>query len=155
MTYYSLEHILLVRKIRFFVTGDDANVANMAIYHSILHLFNKMGYSTIGCKPIASGCNKTKKGLISEDVLMLQQYSSIKLPYRLVNPISFEPAIAPHIAAKKINKNYTVNQLKNRISSVIKYKADLVLIERAGGWQVPLNDLKKHLPILHSNFMCQ
>ncbi|HHX3359263.1 TPA: dethiobiotin synthase, partial [Legionella anisa] len=103
-----------------------------------------------------SGCNKTKKGLISEDALMLQKYSSIKLPYRLVNPISLEPPIAPHIAAQKINKKYTANQLKNRISSLIKFKADLVLIEGAGGWQVPLNDdetladfvVELHVPVI-------
>lgn len=125
---------------RYFVTGTDTGVGKTTISCAILFLFNKVGQSTIGCKPIASGCDMTQKGLVNSDALMLQKYSSLEFPYQFVNPISLAPAIAPHIAAQKINKIYTVKQLISNISLIINCKADLILIEGAGGWQVPLND---------------
>jgi len=125
---------------QYFVTGTDTGVGKTTISCAILFLFNKLGQSTVGCKPIASGCDMTQKCLVNNDALMLKKHSSIQFPYGYVNPISLAPAIAPHIAAQKINKIYTVKQLINNISLILNSKADLILIEGAGGWQVPLND---------------
>jgi dethiobiotin synthetase len=39
--------------------------------------------------------------LRNSDALALIDESSIKLPYEQVNPFAFEPAIAPHVAARE------------------------------------------------------
>lgn len=99
-----------------------------------MHAFNRLGFSTLGIKPIASGCNPQ-----SEDALRLMRASSIKLPYEEVNPLTFKPAIAPHIAAAQANVSITLSMLTEKIQSALNHPADIHLIEGVGGSHVPIN----------------
>src|SRR5690606_40357361 len=57
-----------------------------------------------------------------------------------INPIALEPAIAPHVAAQQAGKQVTAQRLVGFCRGVQIRPADLMLIEGAGGWRVPLND---------------
>lgn len=72
--------------------------------------------------------------------MLLQQASSIKLDYHLINPIAFTPPIAPHIAAQLENTTLSVEQLTKHCQAALNHLADVCLIEGVGGWHVPLND---------------
>jgi dethiobiotin synthetase len=74
--------------------------------------------------------------LYSDDALKLQQASSIKLDYDFINPHAYEPAIAPHIAARN---SLNVQTLNRSCHYSMHYPADICLIEGVGGWYVPLN----------------
>lgn len=126
--------------IKLFVTGTDTDAGKTYISTGILNAFNKHNYSTLGIKPIASGCELRNGVLYNADALALQQASSIKLPYHKINPYAFEPAIAPHIAAQRVHCNVPVNELIKRTEEALQYPTDLCLVEGAGGWYVPLND---------------
>ena len=65
----------------------------------------------------------------------------MKLPYDTVNPVALKAPIAPHIAAQQEGKTITLARLAGYVRGALNaHKADLVLIEGAGGWRVPLND---------------
>ena len=65
----------------------------------------------------------------------------MKLPYETVNPVALKAAIAPHIAAQQEGKVVTLARLAGYVRGALNaHKADLILIEGAGGWRVPLND---------------
>lgn len=124
---------------KFFITGTDTGVGKTHIACGLLKIFQQYGLSTIGLKPIASGCEKTLRGLRNQDALCLQQTATIKLPYENINPIALEPAIAPHIAAQQIKQILSAASLITACEPVLNYPADICVIEGAGGWYTPLN----------------
>lgn len=123
----------------FFVAGTDTDVGKTVVSAGLLEAANQRGLSTIGHKPIAAGCEQTPDGLRNSDALLLQQTSSIKLPYEQVNPIALEPAIAPHIAATQIGRRLDADRMAALCRGVMMQPADFMIIEGAGGWRVPLN----------------
>lgn len=126
--------------IKLFVTGTDTDAGKTYVTSGILTAFKKQKYSTLGIKPIASGSILHEGILKNSDALTLQEASSIKLHYHHINPIAFEPAIAPHIAANQQGRTITVHELKQQTQYALQYPADICLVEGAGGWYVPLND---------------
>lgn len=125
----------------FFITGTDTGVGKTTMGVHLLKQFNQEGLRTLGLKPVASGSEQTPEGLRNEDALLLQAASSIQLDYTQVNPFAFAPAIAPHIAAKAAGIELSVSKIARHCQQVIEsYQPDVVIVEGAGGWQVPLND---------------
>jgi dethiobiotin synthetase len=124
----------------FFIAGTDTDVGKTTIASGLLHAARLQGLSTLGAKPVASGCEVTAKGLRNADVRALMAESSITLPYEQVNPFAFEPAIAPHLAAREAGVALTVQALLAPMRLILEQQADFTLIEGAGGWRVPLSD---------------
>ncbi len=143
----------------FFITGTDTGVGKTLITCSLLAAFNQLGYTTIGFKPIASGCFHTSDGLRNDDALALQHYSSINLDYKHINPFAYEEWIAPHIASgrhhaaqnhqkhseksKTTVKSLTVTNIMPHYHHLYAQAADVILVEGAGGWHTPLNSSEK------------
>ena len=130
----------LLSEKRLFITGTNTDCGKTTVACQLLQHFNQLGKKTVGIKPVASGAELTDEGLRNEDALALQYYSSLKLPYSSVNPFVFEPPIAPHIAAQQAKKSLSVEILLKACEQALKTEADLIIIEGAGGWLVPLNE---------------
>ncbi|BFM14413.1 dethiobiotin synthase [Maricurvus nonylphenolicus] len=126
-------------KKKFFISGTDTDVGKTLIGAGILEAANRKGLRTVAMKPIAAGCEQTEQGLRNEDALTLIDAMSLELPYSQVNPIAFEPPIAPHIAAMRENKTLSVSRLTGFCNGILMQSSDFVVIEGAGGWRVPLN----------------
>ncbi|MBA1201676.1 dethiobiotin synthase [Pseudomonas capeferrum] len=124
----------------YFIAGTDTDVGKTTIAAGLLRCARLSGLSTLGAKPVASGCVVTAEGLRNPDALALIAESSLSLPYDQVNPFAFEPAIAPHLAAREAGTALTVPTLQAAMHQVLAYNADFTLIEGAGGWRVPLSD---------------
>lgn len=123
---------------RYFVTGTDTDVGKTIISCALLKCFSDAGYMTAGMKPVASGCDIAEDGLRNRDAVMLQESSSNNLDYSLINPYAFQPAIAPHIAADQQGVAIDPDLLAENLDT-ISAKTDVVIVEGAGGWFVPLN----------------
>ncbi|PVZ36953.1 dethiobiotin synthase [Pseudomonas sp. CC120222-01a] len=124
----------------YFIAGTDTDVGKTTIAAGLLHAARLQGLSTLGAKPVASGCTMTPKGLRNSDAQALIDESSIKLAYEEVNPFAFEPAIAPHVAAREAGVALEVPVLAKAMRNVLDQGADFTLVEGAGGWRVPLSD---------------
>lgn len=124
----------------YFIAGTDTDVGKTTIAAGLLHAAKLNGLATLGAKPVASGCEVTPKGLRNADALALMDESSIKLKYEEVNPFAFEPAIAPHLAAREAGVVLDVQSLLGPMRDILARDADFTLIEGAGGWRVPLSD---------------
>ena len=134
---------LSVKRRAFFVTGTDTEVGKTFVSAALLILLNKKGLLTAGYKPIAAGCEVTAEGLRSKDALALQKHSSLDLSYSEVNPIAFEAAIAPHLAAQNFNEDKTaqpisVDTVREGFNYLLQKKPDVLIVEGAGGWRLPL-----------------
>ncbi len=123
-----------------FVTGTDTSVGKTLVSAALLCAARKRGLRTLAMKPVASGCEQTVDGLRNDDALLLMSAMTEPLSYDQVNPIALEPAIAPHVAAAQAGRQVSVQRLVGFCRGLQLRPADLLLIEGAGGWRVPLND---------------
>lgn len=123
----------------YFIAGTDTDIGKTLIAAGLLVAANRRGLSTAALKPVAAGCERTADGLRNADALLLQRCMSVELPYEQVNPLALEPAIAPHIAAQQAGVRTGVDRLAGFCRGVLMQRADLTLVEGAGGWRVPLN----------------
>lgn len=122
---------------RFFVAGTDTGVGKTLVTSALLLAARQRGFSTLGLKPVAAGCEQTDAGLRNDDAVALQAASTVAVSYDQVNPIALREAIAPHLAAKHEGRSLQAARLAGLCRGALS-KADLVLIEGAGGWRVPL-----------------
>lgn len=124
----------------FFVTGTDTDVGKSAVTAGFLSLAAGAGLRTLAIKPVASGCDETPDGLRNADALHLQSAMTEALSYEQVNPVALRPAIAPHVAASEAGVSLSAGRLAGFCRGVMMRPGDLVLVEGAGGWRVPLNE---------------
>ncbi|MEO7387674.1 MAG: dethiobiotin synthase [Gammaproteobacteria bacterium] len=125
---------------RYFITGTDTGVGKTLVAAALLLNARAFGRRAVGVKPVSAGCSTVQGRLVNDDALLLQEHASIRLDYALVNPVALEPALAPHIAASRAGINLSAATLANQVSRVDVPEHDVVLVEGAGGWLVPLND---------------
>ncbi|MCW8932485.1 MAG: dethiobiotin synthase [Gammaproteobacteria bacterium] len=123
----------------YFITATDTDAGKTFVSSGILQYWSQQGYKALGFKPIASGCQPTSEGLRNDDALKLITASNVPLDYETINPYSFEPAIAPHIAAQQAGVHIDLQAIVSRIFQH-QQKAERVLVEGVGGWLVPLNE---------------
>ena len=123
----------------YFITGTDTDVGKTTVAAGLLQAARAAGLSTAAGKPVASGCEVTPEGLRNADALALMAQCTLALSYKEVNPVAFEPAIAPHIAAREAGVALTVQALLTPMQRILRQRADFTLIEGAGGWRVPLS----------------
>jgi len=92
---------------------------------------------------VASGAEETPDGLRNEDALALRAAmgEGVTRPaaYEDINPYCFVPAIAPHLAAREAGVAIDPARL-DAAHARLAERRDLVVVEGAGGWRVPLND---------------
>ena len=120
----------------FFVTGTDTDAGKTYVSRALLQGLAQAGYRAIGAKPIAAGVDSSGK---NPDALALQAASSVSLDYAAINPILLQAAVAPHLAAVVEQQPLDEAVLSQQLSA-LRQQADLVLVEGAGGWLLPLSD---------------
>ena len=123
-----------------FITGTDTDVGKTVIATGFLAAANQAGLRTAAIKPIAAGCELTEQGMTNTDALQLQAAASHPLSYQQINPVALEPAIAPHIAANEAGKRLSAARLTGFCRGLSLLPVDLVVLEGAGGWRVPINE---------------
>ncbi|MEZ5528744.1 MAG: dethiobiotin synthase [Porticoccaceae bacterium] len=125
---------------KFFVTGTNTGVGKTLVTAGMLAAGRERGLRTMGLKPVAAGCEQTEQGLRNEDALALLEQTSLPLAYEQVNPVALAAAIAPHIAAVQENRRLSADRLAGFCRGTMMQSSDLLLVEGAGGWRVPLNE---------------
>ena len=116
---------------RIFITGTDTNIGKTYIASKLLQQFNQLGLRTIGLKPLATGSING----FNEDALLLQQYSSVKIDYSLINPFLSKAPVSPNIAFF----NLDAKKIYRSLQKALALEADIFLIEGIGGFMTPIN----------------
>lgn len=131
-----------------FVTGTDTDAGKTTCAIALLHALRGQGYRVWPFKPVAAGAELVDGQLRNSDALNLMNACAIELNhenYSKVNPYCYAPPIAPHIAASQVKSEPTVRSIIAKLESAMiaeheSKQHELVLIEGAGGWLVPLNE---------------
>lgn len=123
----------------FFITGTDTGIGKTTVALGLLRWLRNHGYQTAAMKPVASGATLVEGLWRNEDATLLQREARVQLLYQLVNPVVFPESVAPHIAAQLHGVTIDIERLVKTFREV-QSRADVVIVEGVGGWQVPLND---------------
>ncbi|MCG6871380.1 MAG: dethiobiotin synthase [Gammaproteobacteria bacterium] len=122
-----------------FVTGTDTGVGKTRVAAGLLRALVGSGIPALGMKPVASGCEPLHGGLRNADALALQAAGFEPVPYELVNPFAFAPAIAPHIAAAEAGQPVDFERIRAALA-VLARRARFLVVEGVGGFRVPLGN---------------
>ena len=114
----------------FFITGTDTDVGKTYVTRLMIASLRAEGTDAVGFKPVSCGDR--------EDATILAEASG-NLPIDEINPVHFNSALAPHVAALLENTSIDPAQL---VSSFLTFseKHGTVLVEGAGGWEVPITE---------------
>jgi dethiobiotin synthetase len=133
-----IRHASNVSRHSFFITGTDTGVGKTVVATALLRAFAHAGERAIGMKPVASGTRGDPVGHDNEDVEALIAAANVDAPIELVNPYCFAPAIAPHLAARQVGCDISIDHIR-ACHEALAGLADCVIVEGAGGLLVPLN----------------
>jgi dethiobiotin synthetase len=118
----------------YFLTGTDTEIGKTFITCALLHRARQDGYRALGLKPIAAGTDAAGR---NDDVERIRAANSIALPDAILNPYCYAPPIAPHIAAAEAGEEIDFARIKDACRQA-QQQADLVIVEGAGGFCIPL-----------------
>ncbi len=114
----------------FFITGTDTGVGKTYITKLLVESLRAEGKYAVGFKPISCGDR--------DDAAILAAVSG-NLELDEVNPLHFSSGVAPHVAGLLENK--TIHPAEIIASyQAISEKYDPVIVEGAGGWEVPITE---------------
>jgi dethiobiotin synthetase len=119
------------------VTGTDTGVGKTLVACALLKALAMRGLRAVGMKPVAAGARPAVNGLTNDDVEDLIAAGNVIAPREYVNPYCFQPAIAPHIAAAKAGVEIEPDRIRRGFDA-LRALADVVIVEGAGGFRVPL-----------------
>jgi len=131
----------------YFITGTDTSVGKTLVSCALLQCFAAQGRRVAGFKPVAAGVDADG---MNDDAKALLAAGNIALRYEQVNPYCLREAIAPHIAAQLADTDIDLTRIVESYTA-LRVRADMVIVEGAGGFVVPLNanedtgDLARHL----------
>jgi dethiobiotin synthetase len=119
-----------------FVTGTDTGVGKTRVAVALIHALRAQGLRVAAMKPVSAG---HKLGELNEDVVALLQAANVAADLRDVNPYAFAEPIAAHIAAQQAGVRIELDTIAAAFARLAA-AADVVVVEGAGGWRVPLNE---------------
>jgi dethiobiotin synthetase len=120
----------------YFLTGTDTEIGKTFITCALLQHASQRGLKAAGLKPVAAGTDATG---LNEDVEKIRAASNVVLPLATINPYCFKAAVAPHIAAAAEGVSIDFATIKATRDTAMQ-QTDLLIIEGAGGFRVPLGD---------------
>lgn len=119
-----------------FVTGTDTGVGKTRVAVALIHALRAHGLRVAAMKPVSAGSAPDE---LNEDVAALVQAANVDADVRDVNPYAFAEPIAPHIAAELAGVRIELDVITAAYARLAA-RADVVVVEGAGGWRVPLNE---------------
>jgi dethiobiotin synthetase len=115
----------------YFITGTDTNVGKTYVTCLFLEALQRAGKSAVGYKPISCGDR-------SDADALMHASSGSSLLLADINPIHLKTPLSPYVAAMVENRRIDLDVLRSAFFDLALHH-DSVLIEGAGGWEVPLS----------------
>lgn len=114
----------------YFITGTDTDVGKTVATFALATLLKNKGIDAGVMKPVQCA---------GDDAEFLTNNLDLKDDFNDINPCYADEPLSPHIAFSRINKAIDVSQIFDSYRR-LALSHDLLLVEGAGGWMVPLKD---------------
>lgn len=125
-----------------FITATDTDAGKTFFARTLVTALTQQSYRVGVYKPISAGCTFELNQWVNEDAAFLLEACNMPLTLPQVNPIAFEPAIAPHIAAQLSGQAINLQQVQQGYDDICDLTPDFLITEGAGGWRLPLGEGK-------------
>lgn len=122
-----------------FITGTDTGVGKTYVAACIARTLAGDGLRVGVYKPVASGCRRVADELVSDDAVELWEAAGRLGELSEVCPQRFAAPLAPPLAARAEGRQIDAALLRQGLQYWLD-RADLVLVEGAGGLMSPLTD---------------
>jgi dethiobiotin synthetase len=122
----------------YFVTGTDTGVGKTWCSVILVRALTRRGARVAVMKPVACGSEVTAAGRRNSDALELMAASNVIARYEQVNPYCLLLPASPHLAAEAEGVSIDLAVLE-RCATELARRADVLVIEGAGGWLAPID----------------
>jgi len=141
------------RRPGLFITGTATDIGKTTVTAALAGAFHTLGVRVGICKPIATGCpirpgldhrtSPTDDDLLSPDIEISARAAGLgtvdQTLMRAMSPLRYAAPVSPHLAARVEQRppNW------HRVAEAFDFwedSCDVLLVEGAGGWMVPLDD---------------
>jgi dethiobiotin synthetase len=117
----------------YFMTGTDTDAGKTYVTCLLLEALKRAGRTAAGYKPLCCGTRDDAVHLLNAS------HSPGGLDLDEVNPVWLKVPAAPYAAAMMENRRFDTSDLILGFHTLAA-KHEHVLVEGAGGWEVPLNE---------------
>ncbi len=122
-----------------FVTGTDTGIGKTVVAAGIAAAAARRGVNVGVMKPVATGGSRQGPRVIGDDALLLKSASGVSDPLPLINPVCFETAASPHLAARVARRPVDIGRLVKGYR-LLAGLHEAMVVEGIGGLMVPLAD---------------
>jgi dethiobiotin synthetase len=123
----------------FFITGTDTGVGKTFVTAALARCGRGLGQTVFAFKPIETGCREIDGELVGEDQTILCDAAGGWQTGRLLGLYRFRMPVAPLVAASDIGERIDIADIVSIVREGAS-RADLTLVEGAGGWRVPITE---------------
>ena len=126
----------------FFITGTDTEVGKTLVAGAILLKLQSMGFQALGFKPVVAGMRLIDGKMVNEDVetlLMVSREIDPNLISADICPYFLKDPAAPHLVAFQDGLKLNLQKMIDHYDRLTD-KADVIVVEGAGGFLVPINE---------------
>ena len=122
-----------------FVTGTDTGVGKTVVAAAIAYALRRRGTRVGVCKVAATGCQRRREGLVSEDAEYLAHWADSRHPLDVVCPQRFSEPLAPAVAAERAGRPLDWAAIRSSLNTIAS-DSDVMVVEGVGGVLVPMDD---------------
>jgi dethiobiotin synthetase len=121
----------------FFVTGTDTGVGKTFVTCALARHARSTGHQVFAFKPIETGCQDVEGRRVGADQELLAEAAGGWQQGLLRGLYRFSKPAAPLVAAEAEGESVDLDVIARLLREGAQ-KVDLVLVEGAGGWKVPI-----------------
>jgi dethiobiotin synthetase len=122
-----------------FITGTDTGVGKTVVAGAIADWFRRRGKRVAVLKPIATGCERRREGLVSPDAEFLAHCADASHPLDLICPQRYVEPLAPAVASEREGRPVDWPAVQRSIDLMCR-DSDVLIVEGVGGAMVPLDE---------------
>ncbi len=121
----------------YFITGTDTDVGKTVVTGALASVLRDRGTDVGVMKPVATGCERRREGLVSPDAEFLAKVADAPEPLAEISPVRFAEPLAPTVAAARAGREVDLHPVWASWHR-LRQAHDVMLIEGIGGALCPV-----------------
>jgi len=130
----------------FFITGTDTGVGKTLVAGAAAAAFARQGKRVGVMKPCETGCPTHNGRRAAADALFLKTMARSDAPIEQICPYRLRDPLAPWVAAQREDIAIDIARIVS-LYEAMRSRCDVMLVEGAGGWMVPLTETVMNLDL--------
>jgi dethiobiotin synthetase len=122
-----------------FVTGTDTEVGKTLVAGAIARRLRRSGRRVEVFKPAATGCRRTREGLVSDDTEFLAACADSRMMLADITPVRYRTALAPNVAAEREGRPVDLEAIFQAYARVA-VAGEVLVVEGVGGLLCPISN---------------